>query len=118
MPLIKISTTHIEQRCARCGKVHTLTIGTLKLGLSCGGADGIALPPCECGAAETLFRNHSAPPSNANSHRKAVNALALLLKQQGRTEEAHAAVYAADGAAKDCMEIVGEVAVVPTQEQL
>ena len=117
MPIIRISRTQIVQECAHCHAHHIHVVSSLQLGVDFGSADFIQLPQCSCCAIESLARNLTAPPSNDRSHRKAVNALALLLKQAGRVEEAHAEVYANDSEPRDTMDITGEVAVEPTLVQ-
>lgn len=117
MPLVSIAPTHVTQECSHCHAKHTHKVASLVLGLAQGSPDFILLPQCTCGAVESLARNLYAPLSNERSHRKAVNALATMLKQAGLVEPIHAEVYAKDSEPRDTMTIEGEVAVEATREQ-
>lgn len=116
MPIVKINSDSITQRCATCGAHHVHRIDTLRLGARMA-PDTIVLPPCTCGTNECLVRNLEAPPSNDRSHRKAVNALALALKSRGRVAEEHRGVYAGDRVPIDVMDLGAAVDVVSTKEQ-
>lgn len=73
--------------CPCCGAATTSPLADLTLGNE-GNADGIALPPCVCGAQTVLFRTWE---TNVDSpHRRAVNALSEYLKQQGQSHKAQA----------------------------
>lgn len=115
MPLVRISTDAVSQRCANCGALHEHRLIDLRLGVPGGSPDFVQLPKCPCGAVETLVRVYAAPPSNEQSHRKAVNALAERLKAIGRVEESFGPLYALDTPPLDAMPLEAEGAdVVPT----
>jgi hypothetical protein len=94
MPLLQISvaSSMLVQRCANCGTVNWIQLGTLVLGTAVGGRinkDAILLPPCVCSAQEILVRNWDVtPPAFRDTahceQRAAVNALALYLKSKGQ----------------------------------
>jgi hypothetical protein len=114
MPLIKISSTHVTQRCANCNSIHSIAVASLTLGHELN-RHAIHLPPCVCGAQEILVPQLDAPESNERSHRKAVNALALALKSAGRVREEQADEHARDRTPIDLMELGAEVEVAQTK---
>jgi hypothetical protein len=115
MPIVRISKTVVKQCCSRCGAMHAHDISKLCLGVPRASPDYVQLPACRCGAVEILVCNPLAQPSNERSHRKAVNALAALLRQLGQVSEAFD--YSDAVEARDTMALGAEVAVERTLEQ-
>ena len=87
----------IEQVCANCGARRQLRIDVLELGASpvagIVAADVMVLPACAtegCGAVECLLRTWDTMPeagrgSVTDKQRRAVNAIAVALKEAGRS---------------------------------
>lgn len=106
MPIQKIDHVAgiIETKCAVCAKVRELDIAGLQLGDSDGAndnPDAIRLPACACGAVEFLIRTwdqtpeaHHGSPHDLN--RRHVNALAVHLKDAGRSHPRVKKVHAAE----------------------
>ena len=91
MPLIDIndSIRQLRKVCALCGVVDIISIDSIVLGAMIIGPDpnAILLPSCSsCAARETLVRTWELEPEGGGGinwdHRKAVNALAALLKSE------------------------------------
>ena len=112
MPIVRLSKTQVTTRCRNCGREVERAVADLVLG-NARSPDNINLRPCECGAIETLLRTWDtladAPP---NHHRRAVNALAQLLRERGQSHEAQKEAHAAETATPpDILTIEGTVSV-------
>ena len=103
MPILDIVETPfpaIVQQCANCGSVASIPKTTLVLGHAEGelasDPNVIVLPPCACGAVETLNQTFDVIPEELAHHRKKVNALAVHLKAIGQIHPSLADVVKAD----------------------
>lgn len=80
-------------KCGGCEKVAEVALASLRLGVSARSPNGIALPACECGSQELLFRTFDGADDEFAGHRKAVNAIAIWLKGAGKLHpDAEAAI--------------------------
>ena len=89
MPLIEIKNPDAPiavVRCAICKTTSEHALASLQLGVEHAhgvNEDAILLPPCVCGAQETIFRTHDITDGLPVGHRHAVNAVAAHLKANG-----------------------------------
>ena len=99
MPIKQLKNDSITQKCAKCGADRDIKYSDIELGIEIDSGAGfkdtnvIALPPCyKCGAKEFLLRTWDKSNDRETStrllHRKAVNRLAMNLKNMGRINSA------------------------------
>lgn len=127
MPITKIDTSasprYLEKVCAQCNHLEQLPLDALLLGVSSHRCDPniIRLSPCSsCGACEFLVRTWDSEPEGGGgptwAHRKAVNALAILLKKEGKIHPDAAATLAAETKSPSAASIL-PVVVQSTQQE-
>lgn len=107
MALASISATQVVQKCGKCGKEMFVEVSKIVLGVAIPSRtfpNTIRMPPCSCGAGESLFRTWDVTPKEARGsrhdlHRRGVNALAQLLRANGQVLPQVAAEVAAEESA-------------------
>lgn len=86
MPIVEIKNPDAPAaviRCAICKTTSERVLASLQLGVEHAqgvNENAILLPPCACGAQETIFRTHD---DVRGAHRDAVNVVAHHLKSNG-----------------------------------
>jgi hypothetical protein len=107
MPIKTISESSLLQSCALCGADNAVDISALVLGKARGldvDPDLVSLPPCAtpgCGAQEVLKRTWDVTPDAYSdsafvAQRRAVNALAQLLRAMGKSHASCKALHDAE----------------------
>ena len=94
MPIRELHTDSLQQQCASCRGLHTISFDALTVGIKNNRqvhAHGIAMPPCaHCGAREFVFPSkpdispHPVSGSYGHRHRLLVDELTAILVRHGR----------------------------------